>query len=33
MLPFHFEITAEHIAVACVLVVLIAVAVWVRWRR
>jgi hypothetical protein len=33
MLPFHFEITAEDIAVACALVLLIAVAFWMRWRR
>jgi hypothetical protein len=29
-LPFQFEITAEDIAVACALVALIAVGVWVR---
>jgi len=28
----HFEITAEDIAVACALVLLIAVGIWVRWR-
>ena len=33
VLPFQFEITAEDIAVACALVILIVVAVWVRWRR
>jgi len=33
MLPFQFEITAEDIAVACALVVLIVVGIWVRWRR
>jgi hypothetical protein len=32
-LPFEFEITAKDIAVFCALVVLIAVAVWWRWRR
>jgi hypothetical protein len=33
MLPFQFEITPEDIAVACALVALNAIAVWVRWRR
>jgi len=33
MLPFQFEITAEDIAVACALVGLIVVGIWVRWRR
>jgi len=28
----HFEITAEDIAVACALVLLIAVGIWVCWR-
>jgi len=32
-LPFEFQITAEDIAVACALVVLIAVGAWVYWRR
>ena len=28
-----FKITAEDVAVACALVMLIVVGVWVRWRR
>jgi hypothetical protein len=28
----HFEVTAEDIAIACALVSLIVVAIWVRWR-
>jgi hypothetical protein len=32
-LPFEFQITPEDIAVACALVVLIAVVIWVYWRR
>jgi len=31
-LPFEFEITTEDIAVACALVALIVVGIWVRWR-
>jgi len=33
MLPFQFEITAEDIAVASVLVALIVVGIWWRWQR
>jgi hypothetical protein len=29
----HFEFTAEDIAVACALVALIVVGIWVRWRK
>jgi hypothetical protein len=32
-LPFEFQITPEDIAVACALVALIAVGIWVYWRR
>jgi hypothetical protein len=28
----HFEIAAEDIAVACALILLIVVGIWVRWR-
>lgn len=31
--PFEFQITAADIAVVCALIVLIAVGVWVYWRR
>jgi hypothetical protein len=33
MLPFLYHVTAEDIAVACALAVLIAVGIWVRWTR
>jgi len=33
VLPFDFQITGEDIAVACALVLLIAVGIWLRWRR
>ena len=33
MLQFEYHITAEDIAVACALVLLIVVGIWVRWRQ
>jgi hypothetical protein len=33
LVTWQFDITAEDIVAACALVVLIAVAVWWRWRR
>jgi hypothetical protein len=33
LLALHVEITAEDIAVACALVLLLVAGLWVRWRK